>query len=85
MAIVSIALFGIGFLISLIFGIQLLILAFRTSVLWGLGSLFLPLVGLIFIIMHWAEAKKPFLYSLLAIPFFIAGAVLAPTGTPVVQ
>jgi hypothetical protein len=37
--------------------------AFQTSVWWGLGSLLLPLVSLIFVIMHWPVAKKPFLIS----------------------
>lgn len=47
--------------------------AFRQSILWGLGSLFVPFVGLIFAIMHWADAKKPFLISL-------GGTVLAIIG-----
>jgi Na+/proline symporter len=78
MQIVSLILILAGFAIALVFGIQLLILAFRTSILWGLGYLFVPFVGLIFIALHWDEAKSPFLRSLLAIPCIIAGALLAP-------
>ena len=77
-ALISITLIAIGFLIALFFGIKLLIIAFRESVLWGLGSLFVPFVGLIFVIMHWEQTKKPFLYSFLAIPFYIVGFLLAP-------
>jgi len=76
-------LIAIGFLIALVFGVQLLILAFRTSVLWGLGSMLVPFVGLIFIIKYWDEAKKPFLRSLIAIPFYIAGGVLIQGAAPV--
>ena len=67
----------VGLVIALIFGIQLLILAFRTSVLWGLGYIFVPFVSLIFVIMHWERTKAPFLKALIAIPFFIVGAMLS--------
>ena len=70
-----------GIIISLVFGIKLLILAFRTSILWGLGSIFIPFVGLVFVFTHWSEAKSPFLKSLLAIPFFIIGSILAKPGS----
>lgn len=78
MAIISSSLFVIGFLIGLFFGIKILIIAFRKSVVWGLASLFIPFVALVFVIMHWDETKKPFLCSLLAIPLYILGGILAP-------
>ena len=78
MEILGFALIIIGVIIGFVFGIQLLILAFRTSVLWGLGYIFVPFVSLIFIIVHWNEAKTPFLRSLLAIPFYIIGFILLP-------
>jgi hypothetical protein len=73
----------IGLIIALIFGIQLLIIAFRESILWGLGYLFVPFVNLIFIIMHWNETKTPFLRALIAIPFLVGGALLMPQSPPV--
>jgi uncharacterized membrane protein len=81
MEILGYGLIIIGAVISLIFGIQLLVLAFRTSILWGLGYLFVPFVALIFIVVHWDEAKTPFLRSLLAIPFCIVGIILLPHTT----
>lgn len=48
-------------LACIFYGIKLLILAFQESVLWGLGSLFVPFVSLIFIIMHWERCRSPFL------------------------
>lgn len=66
----------IGFLVSLIYGIILIVKAFQASILWGLGYLFVPFVGLIFIITHWDEAGKPFLLSLLSIPLYLLGAFM---------
>lgn len=78
MQILSLILILAGLAIAFVFGIQLIILAFRTSILWGLGYLFVPFVSLIFIAMHWDEAKTPFLRGLLAIPCLVAGVLLAP-------
>ena len=82
MEFVAIALMGIGFIIAVVYGIILLIKAFKVNIWWGLGSLFVPFVGLVFIIMHWDVAKKPFLMSLISIPFFIAGAALGGFAAP---
>lgn len=78
MDILGFALLAIGWLIMLVFGIILIVRAFQTSVLWGLGYLFVPFVSLIFIIMHWNVAKSPFLKMLIGLPFVIAGVVLLP-------
>lgn len=78
MELLSIGLLIIGVIISIVFGLQLLFVAFRTSVLWGLGYLFVPFVSLIFVIVHWDDAKKPFLRGLLAIPFILLGVMLSP-------
>ena len=80
MEIVSIALILIGSVISIIFGIHLLSVAFQTSILWGLGYLFIPFVSLIFVIVHWSEAKTPFLRSLIGVALVILGMVLSPAG-----
>jgi hypothetical protein len=70
------ALLIIGLIISAFAGIWFLVVAFRQSVLWGLGCLFIPFVSLIFLIVHWAEAKRPFLWSLLALlPLFLGVAL----------
>ena len=73
-----IALFYIGCLISIVAGIWLLVVAFKTSILWGLGSLIVPFVGLIFVIMHWEAAKKPFLWSLLGFVLIIVPVLMQP-------
>jgi hypothetical protein len=67
----------VGALIAVVGSLWLLVKAFQTSVWWGLGSLFIPFVQLIFVIMNWAECKKPFL-------ILIAGAVLCGIGVAMV-
>jgi hypothetical protein len=81
MEIISFICIAIAIIISLIYGIALVIKAFQVSVLWGLGYLFVPFVSLIFIVVHWQIAKDPFLKSLLAIPFLIVAMLLLPEGT----
>jgi hypothetical protein len=67
-----------GGIAALIYAVRLLILAFKTSVLWGLGTLCIPLVGLIFVIKYWSEAGKLFLYYLL---FLVVAGIGAGIST----
>lgn len=67
-----------GSLIALVYGIILLIKAFQISIWWGLAYLLIPFAALVFIIVHWDIAKKPFLMSLLSFPFILVGLMLAP-------
>lgn len=78
MQILGTILLVIGALVAFIYGIILLIKAFQTSVLWGLGYLFVPFVALIFVIVHWDVAKQPFLYSLLGVAIMFIGIALVP-------
>ncbi len=78
MEILALIFFALAVIVGLVFGIQLLILAFQTSIWWGLGYVFIPFVGLIFVIVHWNEAKTPFLRGLLAIPLYVVGFALMP-------
>jgi hypothetical protein len=69
-----------GVVVALIGGVLLLIKAFQASIWWGLGSLFVPFVSLIFVITHWEVAKRPFLIALAGSVLIIIGSVLAGTG-----
>lgn len=77
MELLGTALLFLGLAISVVAGIWFLVVAFRQSILWGLGCLFVPFVSLIFLIVHWSEAKRPFLWSLIALIPIIAGAALS--------
>ena len=60
-------LFFIGFLVFFIGGIGTLIAAFRTSIWWGLGCLFIAPVSLLFLITNWGNAKNPFFLQLVGV------------------
>jgi hypothetical protein len=74
-AIASILLF-LGWLVSIVGGIMLLVVAFKESILWGLGCIFIPFVALIFIVMHWEQSKKPFFIELAGAVLVIIGIIL---------
>ena len=61
----------VGFLLLLVGGLFFIISAFRESLLWGLGVLFLPIVPLIFLIVHWHRAKGPFFIQLYGLGFVL--------------
>lgn len=63
----------LGFVIMLIGGLWVLIEAFKESILWGLGCLFIPIVTLVFVIMHWDKAGKPFLIQIVGMVIFAVG------------
>ena len=52
--------FYVGLGIFIIGGIGLLIAAFRTNILWGLAVLFIAPAAIIYLILHWQDAKGPF-------------------------
>jgi hypothetical protein len=70
MAILSI----VGAVLCVIGALWVAILAFQTSVLWGLGCLFIPFVSLFYVFTHWDESKTPFLTAVVgAILIFVGG------------
>ena len=74
------ALIIIAWLVLFVTGIWLVVIGFQRSILWGLAVLFIPFAGLIFVIMYWQDAKKPFLISLGAFAVFVAGIFMLPQG-----
>ena len=80
MATLGMILMVVGYIFALVCGIWLLVVTFQTSIGWGIGSLLVPFVSLIFVITHWDVAKKPFLYNLCAIPVILIGIALKAGG-----
>jgi len=74
------ALSVLGSIAMLIFGIQILITAFKTSLVWGLCSLLIPFVILVFIAKNWAATKTPFLRWLVAFVVTMVGSALSMYG-----
>jgi hypothetical protein len=66
-------------LFAVIAGIWLLVVAFRTSIWWGLACLVIPIAGLVFVCVHWDKAWKPFLCSVSAL---IVGGVIGVAFSP---
>ncbi|MDF7800623.1 hypothetical protein P4C99_14190 [Pontiellaceae bacterium B1224] len=78
MVILSLSLLGLGFLISTVGSIWYIVACFQESIWWGLGALFVPLVELIFLFVHWERAKKPFLISLLGTGLAFVSVLITP-------
>ena len=55
----------IGLVLFIVGGLGLLIAAFKTNILWGLGIIVIAPTALVFTVLHWGEAKNPFLLQLL--------------------
>ncbi len=80
MAIAGLILTALASVAMLVFGIQILVRAFKTSLGWGLASLFVPLAVLVFVVKHWPETSKPVLRALACLPLHIAGFALMFLG-----
>jgi hypothetical protein len=63
---------GIG--VFIIGGIAFLVAAFRTSLLWGLACLLIAPISIIYLFVHWSDAKKPFLIQVFGVAIIIFSA-----------
>lgn len=53
-----------------------IILAFKQNIWWGLGSIFVPFVPWVFMIMHYKKCKWPIILLLVNLFLFFAAAVI---------
>ncbi len=67
----------VGYIISFVGGIWFLFEAFSESIWWGLGCLIVPFVSLIFLIMYWGRAGRPFLIQLAGFALVFIGALMS--------
>jgi FtsH-binding integral membrane protein len=68
----------LGIIIFCVGSFLFLVAAFRESIWWGLACLFLPVVQIFFLIVHWPHARKPFLFQLLGFVAFLVGIIISP-------
>lgn len=68
-------LFLLGLLVALAGGVWFLVVAFKEHILWGLGSLLVPFVSLVFLIMHFGKSWRPFVVQVLGILIMIPGMI----------
>jgi len=73
-----------GLVLLVIGEIWLVVNAFQTGILWGLGVLLVPCVSLVFLVLHFGRAWKPFLLVIVGAALLGAGGgvngVQAPTS-----
>jgi len=66
----------LGFGLAIIGSIGFLIAAFKESILWGLGCFFISPVSLIFLFVHWQEAKNPFFLQLAGLAIILVATFM---------
>lgn len=76
MAMIGLLLMFVGWVVSAVGSIMVLIKAFQNSIVWGLCSLFIPFVIFVFVAQNWEETKKGFLISLLGFGIIVLGAIM---------
>ncbi|MGH8081743.1 MAG: hypothetical protein ACREP7_14305 [Lysobacter sp.] len=67
--------YWLGIALCLIGGLWIVVNAFRKSIWWGLGSLIIPFVALVFAIMNFAQNKIP-------LAIYVVGIILLVVGMP---
>ena len=70
-----------GYILAAASGLWFLIEAFKKSVVWGLLVFCVPFVSLVFLVMHWNDARWPFLANLAGWAMVVAGLVVRMSGT----
>jgi hypothetical protein len=83
MELIGTILFAVGIIVAAVGGIAMLVGAFKESVWWGLGSLFIPLVLLVFAFMHWDANKKWFFIWLSGFVLYVVGFIIG--GSEVIE
>jgi len=66
--------FWLGVALGFIGWLWLVVNAFRTSALWGVGSLVISPIALIFGLLNFGENKIPLLLSVLGLVLYFMGA-----------
>jgi glutaredoxin len=69
----AVAISGIGLLFALVGMIWLIVAAFRQGIVWGLCCLFIPGASLIFLVVHWGVAARPFGLGILGVLIAVGG------------
>lgn len=72
----------LGLVLLVIGGIWFIIAAFKEGLLWGLGVLFVPFVSLVFLILGWPEAKRPFFLQLAGVGLILLAALALSAPFP---
>lgn len=77
MIVIGHILLALGLVVALIGYVKFLTVAFKRSLWWFFGCLFIPFVHIAFLLLNWKATAKPFGISLLGLLLAGAGAGLA--------
>lgn len=78
--------FYVGLGLFVIGGIGLIIAAFRTHILWGLGILLIAPLALIYLLICWEKARGPFLLQVAGLVIILGmAATLGESALPAVK
>lgn len=75
----GIALLLLGGVAAVVGSLMLVVAAFRTGVLWGLACLLIPFAALVYLVLHWDEARTGFLLNLAGLAVAALGLLFLPT------
>jgi hypothetical protein len=78
MNLLALGLLVAGICTAFVSSVWFVIVAFRRHIAWGLAVLLLPFANLIFLICEWADAKRPFYFTILGCALCLAVALSAP-------
>lgn len=76
----------LGVIVFAVGAIWLLVVAFKVEVPWGVACILIPCASLVFLMVHWDKAWKPFAVKVAGVLIILlAEAVGPPTPEPVSQ
>lgn len=76
MAGLSTVILVIGWIVAILGGLALLVAAFKESVFWGLLCIFVSPTMIVFVVLHWDDAKGPFLVQLAGMGLIILSVIV---------
>ncbi|MDX1972611.1 MAG: hypothetical protein SFY68_08785 [Candidatus Sumerlaeia bacterium] len=65
-----------GGIVAIFGAIWLLLEQFKSGIFWFLACLFIPIVSLIWLVLHWEVGARPFLVYLLGVGLCFVGLFL---------
>lgn len=73
----------VGAVVAIVGAVWFLAVAFEEHVLWGLACLFVPLAGVVFLVLHWRRQWRPLAVALAGKVVALLGiAALTTTAAP---
>lgn len=74
--IIATILVWLGFIVLIIGNLFMLVLIFRSGIMWLLACYLIPFAGLVWLITHWSDAKGPFAISMGGVVIIVAGILM---------